>query len=259
MSVGTGLDSLLRQRGDVQSGQDIDARLRSEDPVVTSELLCSTNEINALLREMTGRLVRVQESERRRLARDLHDEIGQLLAAARMHAEWIRKRLSDGAARQKCEMLIDATERALHVVRNLSLMLRPPQLDKLGLVGALRWQIDTLLGGNVLVALCTDGYVLPAAHSVQLAAYRIVQESLTNVTRHAGAERALVQVKTVQNTLVVRIVDNGRGFDVGAIGDADGLGIAGMRERATLLGGMFDITSGKGTGTRVTAQLPLIA
>jgi len=216
---------------------------------------------NQALRTLSRQLLRVQEDDRRAIARDLHDEIGQSLTAIRLNVERAQ-RASEPAARtrimQDCAQIV---ERVLNQVRNLSLDLHPSILDDLGLVYALKWYAERQserAGLKIEVAADPSRPRLP--RDIEIGCFRIAQEALTNVMRHAKAGRASVTLKRGSGTVELRVRDDGIGFVVGAAfapsGEAS-VGLASMQERARLLGGEVRITSAPGQGTEVIALLPL--
>jgi signal transduction histidine kinase len=207
---------------------------------------------------LSARMLEVQEEERRRIARELHDETGQLLTGLKLALEAV---VPVGGNESPLQSARDLASELMHRVRELSLALRPTVLDDLGLVPALIWQIDrysTQTGIQVdFRQMGVDARFRP---ELETAAYRITQEALTNVARHAGVGEAVVNLWLDGDALMVRIEDRGKGFDVLAARKRAGAGgLVGMQERAMLLGGQFEITSARGKGTRVLARLPLQA
>jgi PAS domain S-box-containing protein len=213
------------------------------------------------LQVLSRRVVEVQEEERRHLARELHDEIGQTLTAIGINLQSIGR--SCGAAvLPRLEECIGVVNGAIQQVRRLSLDLRPPMLDDLGLVAALRWYVDCQsrrVGYRARFASDPDEIRLDSA--VAIAAFRVAQEALTNVARHADARRVKVTVHRRETTLLLTVRDDGAGFDPeatlrrGAKGET--FGLLGMRERAALLGGSLVIRSAPGKGTKVRMRVPL--
>jgi PAS domain S-box-containing protein len=210
------------------------------------------------LQALSRRLLEVQESERRALARELHDEIGQLLTGLKLSLER-SSRLAAGdvrAALEEAEGLVkDLTGR----VRDLSLRLRPTMLDDLGLLPALVWLFERYTA-QTRVDVSFEHGPLPGRFPppVETAAYRIIQEALTNAARHAAVAEVVVRLWADDEALGLQVEDRGAGFDahgVGAAGTSGGL--SGMQERARLLGGRLEVESAPGAGTRVTAELPL--
>jgi len=209
-----------------------------------------------LSRRLSHRLVEVQEEERRRIARELHDEIGQQLTALQLVLENAERQPATGLRRSLQEAKIQAGQ-LLAIIRDLSLELRPMLLDDLGLLPTLLWHLDRLK--RLQVDFRHNGLEnqrFPA--EVETAAYRIVQEALTNVLRHANANEVSLRVWANHETLGVQVRDAGVGFDVNqALRAGVSSGLSGMRERAELLGGHLTIESAPGRGTTLTAELPL--
>ena len=212
------------------------------------------------LRDLSRRLIEVQEEERRRLARELHDEVGQTLTAIALGLR-AAGRSCGAAAGPHIEECIGVVDGAIRQIRNLSLDLRPPMLDDLGLVATLRWLLDRQAGlagyRARFVADPDEGRLDPA---VATAAFRVAQEALTNVARHAGARHVVVRLRLRGGGLELVVADDGGGFDPGAaLGSGargEGLGLLGMRERAALLGGRLAIRSAPGRGAVVRLTIP---
>jgi two-component system, NarL family, sensor kinase len=215
--------------------------------------------LTADLQRSRERLVTAREEERRRLRRDLHDGLGPVLAGMVLKLDAARNQLGDGseaAAEGTLSELRDETQEAISDIRRLVYELRPPALDELGLVGALREQAARLGVGDrdraleVSVTAPDELPTLPAA--VEVAAYRIATEALTNVARHAAAHHCRVRVE-LNGELQVEVADDGRGLN----GERPGVGLTSMRERAAELGGSCTFAPGPGGGTLVSARLPL--
>jgi PAS domain S-box-containing protein len=199
---------------------------------------------------VSQRLVETQEAERADIARELHDEVGQLLTGLKLMLE------TPGPADRREEMKAIVND-LMARVRGLSLSLRPPMLDDLGLVPALLWLVQHYSGQTgVQVDLCHLGLEPRLRAEVETAAFRIVQEALTNVARHAEVKAAAVRLEATAGHLLVQVRDQGRGFDVQAKGTGSA-GLAGMRERARLVWGHLTVDSRPGRGTLVSAVLPL--
>jgi PAS domain S-box-containing protein len=224
---------------------------------VESELYKKREQVHAL----SGRLLVAQEAERRSLARELHDELGQFLTAIRLNLEGARSAGANLRAQQitECITLVD---QAIDQARRLALDLRPAILDDLGLVAALR---SLLKSQSAQVGF--EGRFAVAALDARLStaletcAFRLVQEALTNVARHAGAKTVDVEVGTAHGELRILVRDDGKGFDVpsarlAAVRGAS-LGLLSMMERVALCGGRLEITSALGKGTSLDARLPL--
>jgi PAS domain S-box-containing protein len=210
------------------------------------------------LRVLSTELVDVQESERRRVARILHDEIGQELTAVKLTIE-NRIAASHGGADVRLRGALDGVNEILGRVRQISLDLRPPVLDDLGLIPALVWLINrqrTLSGLDV--SFRHHGLDRRLSPDVETAVYRIVQEALTNVVRHAGVLRAILSVWASDRTLIFSVTDDGSGFNTDtAMNAGDGGGLTGMRERVRALGGRVTFETMPGSGTAVIAELPI--
>jgi two-component system, NarL family, sensor histidine kinase UhpB len=211
----------------------------------------------AQLRRLSRRLLAVQEDERRAIARELHDQIGQALTAAIINLQMMPLDLSAGPGLELRTTLADV----LQGVRELSLNLRPSMLDSLGLEPALRWYLErqARLGRFEAALDCAQAGRLPA--ETETVIFRLVQEAMTNVLRHARARTVAVKVERSGAQAVLTVSDDGVGFDPAAVlarADAGGsFGVLGMRERAELAGGTLGIASRPGAGTTVTAVLPL--
>jgi PAS domain S-box-containing protein len=237
-------------------GEDITDRLRMA--AARDELLTQVVAAHERLQSLSRQLVRVQEAERRSLARELHDEIGQSLTGLKIMIDMSLK--SPAVARTNLPEALSLLNELIGKVRALSLDLRPGLLDDLGLLPALLWLFDRYTQQtNVQVSF----------HHIQLedrrfsseietAAYRVVQEALTNVARHAQTDQAAVQVRVEETALYVEVRDQGRGFDaVAALSAGYAAGLSGLRERTELLSGRLVIESAPGVGTRVAAELPI--
>lgn len=206
------------------------------------------------LQAMARRVMTLQEDERASLSRELHDDIGQAITAIKLCALSM-KHEDDQQRSDTIGEIAAIADQTVAKLRNLSLLLRPPQLDGLGLEAALRWQASHLFRGDAptLELDLSSPPERPAA-TVELACFRIAQEALTNVLRHAEAHHVRVELHGDATRLCLRIDDDGRGF---APIVAHGLGLVTMRERAQQLGGRFEIDSQPGHGTRLLAELPM--
>jgi len=211
--------------------------------------------------QLLSRVIAAQEDERKRIARELHDETSQTLSVLAMGLETACATLADGPVRGRLLEAKALTVRALDELHRLIYDLRPSILDDLGLLPAIRWFAERHLTplGITVRCECSDlERRLPLELAVAL--FRIVQEAITNIAKHAEAETVLVQCGPVDGVLVIEIEDDGRGFDpaeVSVSGDtARGLGLAGMRERVELVGGQIAIDSAPGRGVHVTVRVP---
>ena len=212
------------------------------------------------LEDLSAKLITVQEEERRSIARELHDEVGQALTAIKVELAVAQRALESG--RTDAQPLQDArsiTEGALTAVRDLSHLLHPALLDDLGLPAAIEWYLRGF--GRRYSIRCDFSSMGPQGRLVQnveASSYRIVQEALTNVAKHARATECRVRLECTDTGLFLSIEDNGVGFDERARAQDErrGLGLIGIRERAAQLGGSAAIDSAPGKGTRLTVELP---
>jgi signal transduction histidine kinase len=207
------------------------------------------------LQELSTLLLRSQENERRTLARELHDEIGQSLSAILMEADSAEYARATGAVHEHLATIRDLASKTVNQVRDLALLLRPSMLDDLGLTPALNWharETRKRTGRDVVVS--TDEIIdnLPDEHKTCI--YRVVQEAVNNAVRHASARTVEVAVRGDRGSVTVTVQDDGAGFDTRF---TRGLGILGMEERVRRLGGTLRITSEPGRGTTVRAVLPV--
>jgi PAS domain S-box-containing protein len=251
-------------RTHVRDGRVIDTswvvfRFSDGTRVGMGEDVTERNRTRDALRTFSRRLVEVQEAERRHVARELHDEVGQILTGLTLLLE-IGPRLHADALTTTLSEAHKLAQDLLGRVRTLSLDLRPPALDDLGLLPALLWHFDRYSAmTGVKVAFQQRGLDgRRFTPEIETAAYRIVQEALTNVARHSLGHEAAVQLTVNEEALLLEIADDGRGFDPDAAFDArSSSGLLGMRERARLLNGQLTVHSAKSAGTRVIATLPL--
>lgn len=239
--------------------------LRAQDELEdrVRERTADLDVVNRNLRELSARLMQLQDDERRRIARELHDSVGQTLAALGMNLSLVRndvERLSGIISTlNDSENLIREMSSE---VRTISHLLHPPLLDEAGLCSALRWYVDGFAqrsGIKVELNMPDDFGRLPA--EMETAIFRVVQESLTNIHRHSGSPVAKIQLREPGEQVVVEIADKGKGIprekleEMSSTG-TPGVGIRGMRERLRQLGGALDIESGK-SGTVVVVKLPV--
>jgi signal transduction histidine kinase/streptogramin lyase len=214
------------------------------------------------LRRLTRRLEVAKEEERKHLARELHDEMGQALTTAKLNLQLFSGSEGLEDRNRRVTETLSLLDRMIVHVRALSLDLRPPLLDELGLSAALRGYTEALTRrSGVRVDLVIDSIPRDVPTEVEIAAFRVVQESLTNVLRHSGARRAEVNVRYDPSGFELRVEDDGRGFDVGAALEravgGEHVGLLGMRERVESMGGALTVDSAPGTGTRIQARIPV--
>jgi PAS domain S-box-containing protein len=226
----------------------------SETKRAEQELRASSEQ----LRNLAAHLLSVREEERARISREVHDELGQSLTAVKMDLAWLAGRLPgrNGQMLKRIRSTRQLADSIIQSVRRISTELRPAVLD-LGLAAAVEWQVqdfEARSGIQCKVRLLTRDVV---ASNASTAMFRIFQETLTNIARHASATRADVVLQKQRDRLVLLVHDNGRGFDQADPSLSKSLGLLGMRERAAILGGRVNISSAPGKGTTVTAWIPL--
>ncbi len=237
------------------------------------ELESRVVERTARLGQVLRKTITAQEEERRRLARELHDESAQTLAALSIALDRARDSLDraggmratgSGDALGRIQEAREIASRLLAETRRMILGLRPSALDDLGLVPAIRWHCEQYLGDRVEVSIEADppGVRLPG--HIELTLFRVIQEAVSNIARHAQARHVRIAIGLVDRTVSVAIVDDGRGFDVerafGAAPTAsESVGLIGMRERIALLNGRMEVRSTPGTGTAISVVVPVVA
>jgi signal transduction histidine kinase len=217
------------------------------------------------LRALSARLQSAREEEGARIAREIHDELGSMLTGVKWDLEEISKMLSTSPGesqlavlREKVRSLIKLTDISVSTLRRIASELRPSVLDDLGLAPAIEWQAQQFEARTGIVCECSlENIELSAEQST--AVFRIFQEALTNVLRHARATRVDIKMNKENGYFVLTVSDNGMGMKDGEVAGTDSLGFLGMRERAHLIGGDVDITSGAGQGTVVSLRVPIAA
>lgn len=210
------------------------------------------------LRELSAFLQQAREEERSHIARELHDELGQMLSGLRMDVEWLQRQLSgaDGRIAAKIAAMTSLIDNTLHTVRRMSADLRPAVLDDLGLEAAIDWLVESFRSRTgIACKLRLELGDVPLEEPLATAVFRLVQESLTNVARHAQAGRVEIALSADQQVLKVMVRDNGIGFDTDSRRPRS-FGLLGMRERVLALNGYFGINSRPGIGTTVSAVIP---
>jgi signal transduction histidine kinase len=207
--------------------------------------------------ELADRLLEVQENERHRLSRELHDDIGQLLTAAKLQSEWLKRRMPEDLQGQ-CSVLCDTLNETLAKVRDVSAILNPRQLTSLGLEASLRAHLlKTLANTSVHWSLECHQRLTGIPEEMAVAAFRITQEAVTNILRHAEAKNLLIRLQRMPQGLALSISDDGLGFAPAADPGREGQrGMAGMVERIDELGGTLVVTSEPGKGTQIEALFP---
>lgn len=212
---------------------------------------------------LSRQIIRLEEVERKSLARDLHDEIGQSITAIHVDAQAILNiseinKSSIDKLKISAQAIVTVTKKMMGITHQILNRLRPDSIDKLGLKTALEDLVSSWQGkfDDVICTIDISGTLERLSETTSISAYRIVQECLTNIARYANAERVSIGVIEEQNTLVLMIEDDGDGFDVDAI--RHGFGLNGMRERVEGLSGEFELDSAEGAGTRIVVRLPAL-
>jgi PAS domain S-box-containing protein len=236
-------------------------------PAILSVVLDITERKQAeeRMRELTRRLVAAQEEERKRIAQELHDELGQALTAISLDLGGIEKALPPEAPPEIRERLVDARSLADEVderISELALDLRPSLLDDLGLLPTLQWYLNRYsLRLGIEVALEVKGLESRLPEEVETTLYRVIQEALTNIARHAGAGAVRLRLERSAAAVTASIQDDGRGFEVeeaqSPAASPGGVGLLGIKDRVSTLGGRVDIHSNPGQGVRIQIEIPL--
>ncbi|MDR6990888.1 ATP-binding protein [Luteimonas sp. 3794] len=269
-SPGAGADAppttprMCRRDGSGFHGALTAARTRHEDRPCTLLVVRDLTEAermrdalaagNRELQALAARVFTLQEDERRAISRELHDDIGQSVTAMKMAASSALDESDAQRRRDDLEDILVLADATLERLRDISILLRPPQLDALGLEAALRWHAERLLrNAGITADLGIDALPMRPDATVEQACFRIAQEALTNVVRHAGAQRVSLRLHDDGAGLHLCVHDDGAGF---APEGARGLGLVIMRERAQGVGGRLDLTSTPGSGTRIEAWFP---
>ena len=242
--------------GTVSFGRDITERKQTEEALLNSK---------KMLHYLSSQLITAQEKERRRISLELHDEMGQALTAISINIRSIEKELPldlTPLIKERIAEIYSLADQASEQIRELSHYLRPSMLDDLGLVPTLRWYLDVYRKRTKLdVKYELINFEERPSPEVETVIYRVVQEALNNIAKHAQAGSVLVRLERKDKEAAVFIKDNGRGFEVNEFLAPDdlkgGIGLLGMQERVSILGGKFSIQSSKGHGTRISVEIPL--
>ena len=237
--------------GIVEDFKDISDRKRSE-----SELM----ESRGKLRNLAAHLQVIREEERERIAHEIHDELGQALTALKMDVHWIRRKLpeAEGSLVEKTITMSTLLDTTVHSVKRIISELRPRLLDDFGLSAAIEWQTEEFVkrtGIQCDIELEPEDIILDEARSVAI--FRIFQETLTNIIRHADATRVRVSLKKNAHAVAMRVSDNGNGISKKRLSGPQSFGLIGMQERAHSFGGNLVITGDRGEGTTVAVTIPI--
>lgn len=260
-TVGLCVASLVANMALYLANQTIPATLLVLQLVATLgavvQLGLSARSIHLRPAELAERMLKVQEDERQHLSRELHDDIGQLLTAAKLQLQWLQRRMPEDL-QGHCDALRSTLDDTLGNVRDVSALLNPRQLASLGLEASLRAHlVRTLASSGVHWSLACNQRLGGIDEAVAMAVFRITQEAVTNMLRHAQAHNLVIRLQRTPEGLALSIHDDGRGFAPARHpAEAGQRGLAGMQERVIALQGSLDITSQPGRGTQIEAMFP---
>jgi signal transduction histidine kinase len=221
-------------------------------------------ETHRQIRDLSSQLLRAQEIERRQISMELHDELGQALNAMKFQVRFIEKRLDadQGEIRKDCEDLMEYADQVIENVRRLSLALSPTILGDLGLTSAIQWLINSFSRNSdthITSDIANIDHLFSESHEIVI--YRVIQEALTNIASHAQAANVSVMVRSDDDKVTVSVADDGKGFDPKQATMKDtpdnGLGLGTMNDRVTMVGGVLDVQSEHGKGTRISFSVPI--
>jgi len=242
-------EALIRQS--TMLGSEVIERKRAEEELKQS---------HERLRNLSAHIESMREAERTSIAREVHDELGQALTALKMDLSWLSKKLPEEqeAAIKKIREMSRIIDTVIQTVKRISTDLRPGILDDLGLVAAMEWQVQEFQERTrINCELTAEGEDINLDRDLTTAVFRILQEALTNVARHANATRVAVSLKKRDGRLVLQVGDNGKGITEKQVAHPRSFGLIGMRERARSWNGSVEIDGIAGKGTRVTVSIPL--
>ncbi|HEY6977702.1 MAG TPA: PAS domain S-box protein, partial [Chitinophagaceae bacterium] len=212
------------------------------------------------IRRLASHIENIREEEKIQIAREIHDELGQQLTGLKIDMSWISKKINpdNETIKQKIKDTIELIDGTIKTVRRIATELRPSVLDDLGLVAALQWQSEEFgKRSGIKIEFNSTIPHISVAKNIAVALFRIYQESLTNILRHANATIVITTFYKENDRFVLKVLDNGNGFDVHKVGYKKTLGLLGMKERTLMIGGKYDITSVLGKGTTVVVSVPM--
>ena len=209
------------------------------------------------LRRLAAHLISVREEERAHIAREIHDELGQVLTGIKMEVGWLQKRIKEPLLLEKCDSMAKLIDSTVQTVRKIATGLRPEMLDDMGLVAAVGWQAKEFQKRTGI--RCRAKLPPESKYDLEISTcvFRIFQEILTNVARHARATRVDVELSVSDDRFNLEVIDNGVGIADSDLNGRKSLGLLGMQERAMLFGGEVGITGTPGQGTRVSVSIPI--
>lgn len=229
----------------------------------TGELSDANAELTKLtydLRKLSNHLQNIREEERKHIAREIHDELGQFLMAMKFDVAWLHKKLatSDEAIVEKLKALDELLDAVKRSVRKISAELRPSLLDEIGLEAAMEWHLNEFKKRTAIDSSFEEtGQNLQLSDPVKTVLFRIFQESLTNIARHSHAKHIQIRLTLEKGGIEMTVRDNGKGFDPQILNNTKSLGILGMKERVAEINGLITISSLPGSGTTISVWLPL--
>lgn len=231
---------------------------RSSSEVLEQPGTAAGGSSHEVLRRLSTSVVEAREEERRRIARELHDELGQRLTALKMELAALAGGTPQGQEHERIDIMLGMVDETLAAVRRISADLRPMMLDDLGLDAAIEWLArDAARRLGIEVSVRVGEHETALDDRIATAAFRMVQEALTNVARHARASDVHVELRQLGGELALTVQDNGVGFPADALHREGSFGLLGMRERAAMLGGRVEIDNPAGGGARLAVRLPL--
>jgi signal transduction histidine kinase len=231
--------------------RDITERKKSEEELEHSR---------GQLQKFSEHLENILDEERKRISREIHDELGQILTILKFDVSWLKLNTqnTDPAISEKIDTMSMAVTEALGSVKRISQQLRPPQLDALGICGAIQWDINHMQNKiGLLTSLKIDPVEFVLDKQISMALYRVFHEALTNIVRHAKAQSVSVELSKKAEMVELIIQDDGRGIRKTELRGSGSLGLVGMRERVRQCQGTLSIMGRRGRGTTVTVQIPL--
>jgi signal transduction histidine kinase len=216
-------------------------------------------ESHTQLRNLASYLQKIREEERKYIAREIHDELGQLVTGLKMDISITRKKIEKQAPElgDKLVNIMEITDEIIHTVRRIASELRPSILDDIGLDAALEWQANEFeKRTNIQCKFLNKAQNIDVSMDIKSNLFRIFQESLTNIIRHANATAVNSSLISIENTLIFTIIDNGDGFNTDIASRT--FGLLGMKERVIMINGIFDLESEAGKGTKIVIKVPLV-
>ncbi len=251
------LEELVAKRTSEIKGTSDELRRKIAEQTLSEKKL---QESRLRLRKLAARLHAVREEERTAVSREIHDELGQALTSVRIDVDWLERALPEGeeSARERARSIRSLVDETLVTVRDLASRLRPPVLDDLGLDAAIEWQANEFASRTgIECRLDLEAQEDRLDDELATAVFRVLQEALTNITRHADARLVRISLQTRDEDLMLEVADDGKGISEEEASSDDALGLIGMRERAEFLGGSLEIAEGVSGGVVVTLRMPM--